>query len=36
LPPLPRPNISDISVLRTWIESCLPEVPEPGADAGSP
>lgn len=36
LPPLPRPNISDISVLRTWIESCLPEVPDPGADAGSP
>jgi hypothetical protein len=38
LPPLPRPTISDISVLRQWIESCLPEVPAPPplVDAGLP
>jgi hypothetical protein len=27
LPQLPRPSISDISVLRQWIDQCLPEVP---------
>jgi hypothetical protein len=38
LPPLPRPTISDVSVLRQWIDECLPEVPTPPtrADAGSP
>jgi hypothetical protein len=38
LPPLPRPSISDISVLRQWIGVCLPEVPaaEPLVDAGLP
>lgn len=40
LPALPRPSISDISVLRQWIEACLPRDPEspapsPGVDAGS-
>ena len=36
LPPLPRPTISDVSVLRTWIERCLPQTePEPRPDAGS-
>lgn len=27
LPALPRPSISDISVLRQWIEECLPAAP---------
>jgi len=38
LPPLPRPTISDISVLRQWIGVCLPEVPAPAllVDAGAP
>jgi hypothetical protein len=41
LPPLPRPSISDVSVLRQWIEACLPQDPTspavpPLADAGLP
>jgi hypothetical protein len=38
LPALPRPTISDISVLREWIESCLPTdpAPAPPIDAGLP
>jgi hypothetical protein len=38
LPPLPRPSISDISVLRQWIAVCLPEAPASPAlgDAGAP
>ncbi len=40
LPQLPRPNISDISVLRQWIEACLPQEPALPAplrvDAGLP
>jgi hypothetical protein len=38
LPPLPRPTISDVSVLRQWIKDCLPQDPTlpPQADAGSP
>jgi hypothetical protein len=38
LPPLPRPTISDISVLRQWIGVCLPDVPAPAplVDAGAP
>jgi hypothetical protein len=38
LPPLPRPTISDLSVLRQWIDACLPEVPAPAllVDAGAP
>ena len=41
LPPLPRPSIADVSILRQWIESCLPEVPAaqtaaPALDAGVP
>ena len=37
LPALPRPSLSDTSVLRTWIESCLPADPSAPAtpDAGS-
>jgi hypothetical protein len=37
LPPLPRPSISDVSVLRQWIEECLPEDPTlpPQVDAGT-
>jgi len=35
LPQLPRPTLSDVSVLRTWIQSCLPTLaPAPAADAG--
>ena len=40
MPPLPRPTTSDISILRTWITSCLPAVDPPravpAADAGLP
>lgn len=41
LPALPRPSISDISVLRQWIEACLPLDPASAAspslgDAGLP
>jgi hypothetical protein len=38
LPPLPRPTISDISILRQWIQECLPEAPAtpPLGDAGLP
>jgi hypothetical protein len=32
--PLPHPSVSDISVLREWIQSCIPNVP--GYDAGTP
>lgn len=32
--PLPHPSISDFSVLRQWIQSCIPNVP--GYDAGPP
>jgi hypothetical protein len=32
--PLPRPSLSDLSLLRTWIESCLPIVDSPPAAAG--
>jgi len=40
LPPLPRPSIADVSILRQWIESCLPETSEapttvPAGDAGT-
>jgi len=35
-PALPRPTISDVSVLREWIDSCLPAAPvsPPLSDAG--
>jgi hypothetical protein len=38
LPALPRPTISDISVLRQWISACLPEAPAaaPLLDGGVP
>jgi hypothetical protein len=32
--PLPRPSLSDLSLLRTWIESCLPSAAAPPAAAG--
>lgn len=33
-PPLPSPSVSDWSILREWIQSCIPNVP--GPDAGTP
>ena len=32
--PVPQPSVSDLSVLREWIQSCIPNVP--GPDAGTP
>jgi hypothetical protein len=32
--PLPRPSLSDVSLLRSWIETCLPSVESPPAAAG--
>jgi hypothetical protein len=33
LPPMPRPSVSDLSVLRHWIKSCVPSTDMQGADA---
>jgi hypothetical protein len=32
LPSLPRPTVSDLSLIREWIESCLPQV-DPGDES---
>jgi hypothetical protein len=34
--PIPRPSIDDISVLREWIQSCIPNVPGPDAGPMNP
>jgi hypothetical protein len=36
LPPNPRPSVSDLSVLRHWVESCVGPTDTQGDDAGEP
>lgn len=36
LPPTPRPTVSDLSVLRAWIASCLGAPPAEPGDGGGP